>query len=182
MKYNKSKTYLLPLLSELIDLDPSFIKYLKNTYMFNNAITDKKCIALLYDFSFKIPDFTLYEHRLINNALFIKSYDVGNQVLYIFEFPKEYEQEYDYFYNGKYSKFGKDAKELILKFWYSVYPNNKLVVNILLDIKNILYKDEKLKKQLEKELDVKIENDQELGSIIEIDDETFVLEQMWNEV
>ena len=36
MKYNRSKTYLLPLLSELVELDKKFMPYLVNTYMYDN--------------------------------------------------------------------------------------------------------------------------------------------------
>lgn len=178
MKYNKSKTYLLPLLSEILDLDISFMKHLKNTYIFDESMNDEpNCIGILHDFSFKTPEFTRYEHKLINNELFLKSYDVGNQVMYIFKFPEEYLPEYNAFYAGKYSEFGIDAKELILKFWAIVYPPSKQVLELIIDIKQVLYKDEKLKLKLEKDLNVKIPNNQELGSIMDVEDETFKFEE-----
>jgi hypothetical protein len=178
MKYNKSKTYLLPLLSEILDFDMSFMKYLINTYMFDSMNNEPNCIGILHDFSFRTPEFIKYEHKLINNDLFLKSYDINNQVMYIFKFPEEYLPEYNALYQGKYSEFGIDAKELILKFWATVYPPNKQMLELIINIKQILYKDEKLRLRLNKELGANISKDQELGSIMDINDETFNVEQM----
>lgn len=116
IEFNKSKTYLLPLLSEIIDFDLRFINYLENTFMFDNQNKYNNCFYILHEFNFKNPEFTNYEHRLINNELFINSYDIGNKVLYIFKFPEEYLPEYNSFINSKYSRFGEDAKILILEF------------------------------------------------------------------
>lgn len=178
MRYNKSKTYLLPLLSELIDFDRKYMKFLVNTYMFEEKFEFEECFCILHDFPFKTPDFTEYEHRLINNNLFLKSVDIDNQVLYIFKFPEEYLPEYYHLYNGKYSLFGNDAKELILKFWHQVYIDNPNVIPFLIKTKQILYKDVKLKEKLEKELStpnskIILSETAELCDLIDVDEETF---------
>lgn len=177
MKYNKSKTYLLPLLSELVDFDPRFMKYLVNTYMYVDP-SEKgigPCLAILHNFSYKHPEFTAYEHQLTASDLFLKSYDIGNQVLYIYKFPDEYLPEYLALYKGTYSEFGDDAKELILSFWGKIYENNPRTLPMIQAVKNVLYKDDKLRLELSKKLGVTIEKGQELGSKINVEDETFNL-------
>ena len=48
VKYNKSKTYLLPLLSELVTLDKRFIGQLVNTYLFDMKGEYENCIFINY--------------------------------------------------------------------------------------------------------------------------------------
>lgn len=160
-------------MSEIIGFEMKFMKYLLNTYMYLEEDTGEECLAILHDFSFRNPDFTSYEHRLIKNDLFIKSIDVGNKVLYIFKFPEEYIQEYYSLIEGKYSEFGNDAKELILKFWTDVYNGNSGAIPFLIKVKQVLHKDTKLRQILEKDLNVKLDENQELGDIVNKDDETF---------
>lgn len=173
VKLNKSKTYLLPLLSEFININTKFISYLENTYLEDNENKYKDCIYILHDFNFKDKDFTAYEHELINNELYVDSYDIGSKVLYIFKFPEDYLPEYEFFKESKYSKFGEDAKILILEFWQQVYKNNPNAVIFLTKVKNILFKENKLKRELEKKLNIKINDDAELGEFIDINNETF---------
>ena len=176
-KYNRSKTYLLPLLSELLDLDMRFMKYLLNTYMFHENDEYKDCFCILHEFSFKNPEFTSYEHRLTNNSLFVKAIDIGNKVLYIFKFPEEYLLEYYLFEQGRYSEFGDDAKKLILRFWAEAERGNPSVVKFLIKLKQILYKDEKLRLIIQKELNVTLDEESELGEVINIEEETFKLDE-----
>lgn len=173
VKLNKSKTYLLPLLSEFININTKFISYLENTYLEDNENKYKDCIYILHDFNFKDKDFTAYEHELINNELYVDSYDIGSKVLYIFKFPEDYLPEYEFFKESKYSKFGEDAKILILEFWQQVYKNNPNAVIFLTKVKNILFKENKLKRELEEQLNIKINDDAELGEFIDINNETF---------
>jgi hypothetical protein len=180
-KYNASKTYLLPLLSEMVDINKDFINELKNTYMFDSHNEHQECLYVLHDFNFRDPDFTAYEHKLLNNELFVKHIDMGDQVMYIFKFPKEYLNEYYMLQNGKYSEFGNDAKELILNFWTEMYGKIPGGINVILKIKQILYKDKKLRQQLEERLSskghaVSISDDAELGEWVDVKSETFQLQ------
>ena len=175
IRYNKSKTYLLPLLSEIVGFDKRFFGNLNNVYMFEDTGEYKDCLLILHDFSFKTPEFTSYEHTLINNELFVKLIDIDDKVLYIFKFPEEYMMEYNYIKDGLYSKFGEDAKELILDFFTDVYKGNPNAVSFLIKIKQVLFKDEKLKKKIEEELKVTLDADAELTDPINIDSETFEL-------
>lgn len=171
---NRSKTYMLPLLSEFVNFDMKFMKYLLNTFI--NIEEEENSLAILHEFTFKDPEFTSYEHRLLENKLFSKYIDIDDKVLYIFKFPEEYLNEYNLFKEGKYSEFGDDAKQLIIKFWAEVYKRNSSATKFLISLKQVLYKDLKLKETIEKELGVKLNDNQELGEIIDMNNETFKIE------
>lgn len=182
MKYNKSKTYLLPLIAPLIGIEEKYLDYLENTYMFDKDKEFNECFYIYHDFFFKNPEFTKYEHKLVESYLFKKLIDIdSNKVLYIFKFPEEYLHEYYCLKNSKYSEFGEDAKQQILSFWTKLYGKTTTGVNFILSIKKILYKDLKLKQQIEENLSSKthkviLDNDAELGEKVEISNETFTLQ------
>lgn len=177
-KYNKSKTYLFPLLSEVVDIDYKFSNFLINTYIAEDTNQYKDCIFLLYDFSFKNPEFTAYEHMLTDNQYFVDLVDIDDKVLYIFKFPEEYIPEYNNFKKGKYSKYGKDAKEVILSYYTNIYKGNVGAVNFLLKLKQILFKDQILRKKIEKELKVTLPKDAELTDIMDENRETFKIKDI----
>ncbi len=176
--YNKSKTYLLPLMSEILDLNIKFLPNLLNTYLFDENNEYENCIFILHKFDFKNPEFTKYEHNLTNNELFVKCIDLNDKTVYVFKFPEEYLNEYNYLLSSQYSKFGDDAKKLILRFWAEVYSGNPAGVNFLLKVKQILYKDQKLKESLQKELGVIIPDNQELGSYVDPHNEVLILTEV----
>jgi len=179
MVKNKSKTYLLPLLSELVGFEKRYHKNIKNTYINFDQPHLKNCIGILQEFSFKVPEFTSYEHRFINNELFVELHDLDdNKVLYIFKFPEEYLHEYNCFKKGKYSKYGIDAKTLILEYFGHVYENNINAVPFLMKIKQILFKDKKLKRKIEKQLDVVLSDDAELSDVPNLDNELFKIKKI----
>ena len=180
IRYNKSKTYLLPLLSEIVGFDKKFFNSLLNTYMFDDLGKYKNCFYILHKFTFKNPEYTKYENTLISNELFVDLIDMDDKVLYIFKFPKEYIKEYNLMKVGKYSLFGKDAKELILEFFTHVYKGNLNAVKFLIKVKQILFKNERLKKEIEDELKVKLPDNAELTDIIKRKNETFNLSQYIN--
>jgi len=176
IRYNKSKTYLLPLLSELVEFDRKFFDNMQNVYIADDLGKYKNCIYILHDFSFRNPEYTLYENQLTKTEYFVDLVDVdNNQVLYIFKFPEEYLHEYNKFIEGKYSHFGTDAKELILEYYTNVFQGNLNAVNFLLKLKQILFKDKKLKKQIETKLSTTLDEDAELTDLINIEEETYML-------
>ena len=174
MVNNKSRTFLLPLLSELVGFEKRFHKNIVNTYIEFSCGNYDNCIGILQDFSFKNPDYTSYEHRFIKNSLFRELKDIeDNQVLYIFDFPEEYLHEYNCYKKGQYSKFGIDAKELILEYFAHVYKDNMNAIPFLMKTKQVLFKDQKLKRQMEKKLVVKIEDSAELAGVPNLEAEMF---------
>ncbi len=183
MKYNKSKTYLLPLLSEVVFFDRKFLPYLENTYMFDDTGKYENCFFILHEFNFKDKDFTAYEHKMIDNELFVELVDIGEKVLYIFKFPEIYLKEYNYLKESKYSKFDNYSKEVILNFWTHVYENNFKAYPFLKKVKQILYKDKYLKLEMEQKLSspdhiVKLDDNAELGEFVDIENETFKLSKI----
>lgn len=175
IRYNKSKTYLLPLLSELVDFDIKFYRHLINTYIADDQGKYEDCLLIEHDFSFKIPEFTVYEQQLMDSELFVDLVDIDDKVLYVFKFPEEYMHEYNCFKEGKYSMYKQDAKELILEFFTTIYRNNLNAVDFLLKVKHILFKNKRLKEKIEKDLKVKLPSDAELTDKIDIKNETFEL-------
>jgi len=176
-RYNRSKTYLLPLISEVIGIESNFIDFLEDTYLFKEDDKEEYCFYIEHEFVVNNPEFIGYEHRIISNNYYLKSIDVGNRVIYVFRFPEEYLPEYNYFLDGKYSKFGEDAKQIILKFWTKMYGRTATGVAAIVRIKQVLYKDKKLKQELEDRLSseqsrVVLSDDAELIDIIETDEET----------
>lgn len=172
---NKSKTYLLPLLSELVNFDFKFFENLKNTFMYDDLGTYKDCLLILHDFSFKNPEYTKYEQTLIECEYFVDFIDINNQVLYIFKFPEEYMVEYNAYKEGNYSQFGRDAKEMIMSFYARIYKGNLGAINFLIKVKQVLFKSDTLKKKLEKELNVSISDKAELSDPMDVKKETFEL-------
>lgn len=186
---NKSQTYLLPLLSELVPFKMDMLDFIENTYLSDDLSKYKDCFYVLQDFTFRSPEFTAYEHTLTESDAYVDLIDVGNKVLYIFKMPEEYMHEYNCFKSGRYSAFGTDAKEIILGFWTKFYNKQTSGIPFVLKVKQILFKDEKLRKQLEKELSsegtkrvpghsVKIDEDAELSDPPSLEAETFELSKV----
>lgn len=180
IKYNRSKTYLLPLISEVIGVEYGFIDHLENTYMFDEKGEFVNCLFIEHIFLVNNDQFIAYEHKLTNNQYFLKNIDVEEKVVYVFRFPEEYLPEYNLLLEGKYSEFGEDAKKIILRFWTNMYGKTTSGINAILKIKQVLYKDKKLKQEIEDRLSsdqcrVVIADNAELGEAIEVEDETFTI-------
>jgi|AntRauTorcE11897_2_1112592.scaffolds.fasta_scaffold04230_2 hypothetical protein len=177
MKKNKSITYLFPLINDILELDVKFYyKYVLNTYIFSDE--DKgRYFYLLLKFNEEDEDFLEKESYLTQLSIYSGNTDIDQDtVLFKFEFPKSYHHEYDKFIEGKYSEFKLDAKTIILKFFNKLYDNNSANnIAFLVNMKHILFKDDKLRKKLEEELNVNISTNAELSSIIDKDKETVKL-------
>jgi hypothetical protein len=98
IRYNKSKTYLLPLLSEFIPFDFKYFFLLENTFIFDNMNKYQNSIYLLHKIILQNKNFTNYENKLLNNDLFQDLIDIDAEYsLYVFKFPREYLFEYEKF-------------------------------------------------------------------------------------
>jgi hypothetical protein len=177
IKSNKSRTYLLPLIAPIIGIEEKFYDLIENTFMFDSNNEYKDCFFIVQNFSFKNPEFTAYEHRITNNDLFVKAIDIKDKVIYIYKFPKEYTHEYYEFMESRYSTFLEDAKKQILKFWTIIKGKQISGASFILKIKQILYKDKKLREEIEKNLGVKIADEAELGNHVDLNMETINLEK-----
>lgn len=180
IKSNLSRTYLLPLISPVIGIEQKFYNLIENTYLFDSNKEYNNCFFIVQDFSFKNPEYTAYEHRITNNDLFVKCIDIGSKVIYIYNFPKEYTHEYNEFINSRYSTFLDDAKKQILKYWTILKGGTITSIGFVTKVKQILYKEQILKNELEKQLNVTIPDEAELGNYVDLDMETINLDNFKN--
>lgn len=177
MTPNKSKKYLLPLLSEFIYIDNEIMDNLINTYIFDKKQEYKNCIFLLFKYAIKNPKFSIFEHKISKIEGYKATYDLeNNMVLYVVKFPKEYMSEYNHFKNGKYSEYDDDAQEIIKNFLIDQGVSN----NFIKKIKDIFNKSETLKKQIEKDLNVTLPANSELEDIMEPNKETIDINKYIN--
>ena len=172
-KKNFSYTYLLPLLATTVYFNRQILTCVKNTYMFSNRHVGVFCLILVCNFS-EVPDFAKLEERMISSSNFLESKDIEDDTAYIFQFPERFNAEYKHFLNGKYSKFSLIAKKQILGFWAELYGNLPTFVhNSLLKMKQILFKDNKLRIKMEETFDVTINENSELGEHIDFEEEMY---------
>lgn len=165
---NRSKTYLLPLITQFFNLRDNISHNFINCFIFDTDNLHKNCIYLLYKYDIKNPNFTFFEFELSKTNGYVKHYDLkDNLILFVLKFPEEYLEEYNYYIEGSYSKYNNDAKRLILDYYKNRIPS--IVYN---KIDQILYKKKELKLQIEKILGVNLSNESELGDIMDKDSET----------
>lgn len=176
---NKSKTYLLPLFINTVKLNKEFVAQIQNTYLFHPSHVTDKYIGITFKPSIlKNPKFINDIQNLILHESFIEIEETKNEILYLFEFPEKYFQEYFKFLKGKYSQFSRRSKEIILRYWTENQITTAESIYELIRIKQILFKDEKLRFELQESLNEKIPKGVELGSIVNINDEIFTNNKM----
>jgi hypothetical protein len=163
-KRTKSSTFLFPML-------PGDRKAFFWDRLFMNCFIateeDSYCIALLYKWSGD-PMFIQFEKTLSEFPNFRKTYDPDTQtVMFVFDIPKEHEEDYNKFLKGHYSELSHPYKQDILKF-HGLTKNS--------EIGQILFKDPKRRERLSFKLGVKLSRNAELLSVINFEDETFIKE------
>lgn len=164
---NKSYSYLIPLLNQHIKISKEWFILLKNVY--TRFRDESKVIVLVYE-KYESEDFENYLNKLKQSNLFKYSLEEEEMIILIFNFPEEYLEEYEYYNCGKFSKFNNDSKLKILNYLLDVH--NARITN---KVKNVLYKNSKLRQQLEKKLNMDIDKDAELSSIPNPFNETLIL-------
>jgi len=159
---NKSKTYILPYISEYIPI--KFINKLLNTYTFYN---NEYAFCLRYEFSGK-KEFTQYEKELESNKYYRETIDVNKrEVLYIFDIPEDLFNIVDLYLDGKYSYLpNKDIVIGFLMKHFGLTLDNKII--------KILNRDESLKQEIEDQLNVKIPDGIDLSSCPNKDNENYI--------
>ena len=164
--FNKSYTYILPMLSTQFDVVRA---NLINTYIGSDEFTGyDNHIYLLYKYLGN-PRFIEYEDYLEHANLFEAKYDPDKyHVMFIFKVPEKYQIVYDLFKQGKYSEFPEDYKLLIFKFHQIVDENHKVA--------KVLYKHPDLKEELEDRLDIILPKNSEVSSVPDLDIEIYTEE------
>jgi len=134
MAPNRSKTYLLPLILEFFNLPDNISHNFLNCFILDKDKLHENCIYLLYKYDIKNPNFTKFEYQLSKTTGYITHYDLKNNlILFVLEFPQAYLTEYNYYLNSEYSKYGDDAKEIILDY----YRRKNLPQKVYLRLRNI---------------------------------------------
>lgn len=160
-KKTKSSTFLFPMLG---GKKSNF--FWDRLFMNCFIATDKDttCIALLYRWSGD-PMFIQFEKTLSEFPNFRKTYDPDTQtVMFVFDIPTEYQDDYTQFLKGGYSRLSHNYKKRILNF-HGLDRNS--------EIAQILYRDERRRQRLNFKLGIKLNDNAELLSIINFEDETF---------
>lgn len=99
----------------------------------------------------------------------IDKYTVNDGIMYVLNVPDEYTNDYKKFLSGQYSKYSKQAKEILCR---SACRNN-LKEPYETEIYSVLHKTKARKEYLEKWLDVKLEDDAEYASIFNVESEMY---------
>lgn len=118
------------------------------------------CIALLYRWSGD-PLFHKFELALQEFSNYRDSYFTDKNmefIMFVFDVPKRHTTNYKKFINGEYSKLTSKYKEDILKFHG---------VDITSQLGQIIFKSDKRKSMLENTLNVKLDDNAELYSVID---------------
>lgn len=88
-----------------------------NTYLWNvNAKTPDYTLSVVHR-NINDTRFQAFEDTLESLANFVESYDIldTNYGVKVFELPSLFRREYDLFLDGSYSRFSRDAKEIVLQ-------------------------------------------------------------------
>ena len=124
----------------------------------------ENCLALLYRFSGQSV-FLKFEQALRKFPSFRTIIDPSSYyVLFVFDIPPKFQDDYNKFILGKYSHFSPELKDRIFKFHK---------VDLDSSIGHILYKSEKRRLRLQESLDVKISKNAELFDIPDLEYEVF---------
>jgi hypothetical protein len=112
----KSTIFILPMLGGKRQ-DYLFDKNFINCYLADEvSFKDYSKIILSYRFSGH-SSFDMFEKTVSAHPYYEAEYEPdGYHVNYVFSIPKEYEEDYKLFIDGRYSEFSDDYKKQILKF------------------------------------------------------------------
>jgi len=138
-------------------IDKYYYGYLINAYLSTNIAknSNKHSIFLLLKYS-KSDIFKNNEENLFQHRNFIKAIDFDkNYVLYEFNIDKQFHNDLDLLYDGKYSKVSEDAKRRYANFYKKQIEGNYVLA--------IVNRARELTEAIENDLDVKM-NDYELCS------------------
>lgn len=159
----KSYSYILPLLCR--ELEVKQMLNLVNVYIRHESYPelDNHIFCLFEWKANKI--YTSFENYLMNHELCVKHEDISSKHYIIcFKVNENMQYNYDKYIEGKYSKFTTEYKNFIINFF-----------NLRKDhaVSMVINQDQRLRKKYEETLGVKLDNDSELSSIIDVDMETF---------
>lgn len=154
----KSSLFLLPLITGKYQINQlyKYDTYFYNAYLYNKncpEYNDGKHLFVVYRF-FDTEGFKELESVIHKNPNYVKAVEPNsNYTMYIFEIPKLLQSDSKLFIRGKYSRMSTTAKSKIITFHQA-----KLEDWIGL----VLYKQERLKRELENSLNCCLSDDLDL--------------------
>lgn len=167
-KLNQCTTFILPM---FFFADKSitsareamwFGSYFVNAYVNIEGASTKEIgdsIYLLYRYSTS-KEFMKFDTEMQNRPDFMSSTTTDKyHVIYQLRTPDEFREEYALFMQGKFSQFSDDYKKVI-RLFHHVTSDQKVY--------KVLYKDPRLKREIEEDLEVSIPEDQELSEFPDI--------------
>lgn len=175
---NYSYTYVMPFITEFVEITKEMIKYFDNSYLFTDEYRDSGRIFLKFSFNYSNVKFSEWEDKLTQNNLYVNSISQGKSILYEFIIPEKYEEDQIHFINSEPSKMSDEAKKIIVKYWVKTLgKENGFVMGVLKKIKGVLDRSEWLRKELEESLNCSIDKDKELINLINHEKETYVYDK-----
>lgn len=107
------------------------------------------------------------ENEKETSAFFIEDYDYNEYTILVYTIREKYKEDFEKFKRGEYSKFSKEFKQS--------YPRTvRGTLSSPTFQYMVMYKDDKLRKELEGFLGVKFDDEQELWSVPNLERETLV--------
>ena len=148
--YNKSFTYVLPMLGDLLKIKPSDVSacYIGDC---KRPEFDSHILVLFQsEFLYKNKDV------IAGHGLFVESYiGEGNKEIFVFKVPQAHKDNFQKYKDGMYSRLTGAYKVELLTF-HNVAKNSSVF--------HVLTRNKALRNTLQKELNVNIKEDQELSS------------------
>jgi hypothetical protein len=173
---NKSFSYLVPIFINFLKKENSklnellFAELIDDSYILyhnKNEITKKLTIVL------KKPKILNYKYKknyilLSKSSIFYKICYKKDRFIIILNVPKELNEVCSQFCEGKYSKFSDINKRILLLF-----AKKYLTDDFCSALGHVLSRNERIKKDLEVKLDIKLPEDSEISSKPDLISETF---------
>ena len=177
---NRSKTYLLPLFNNYIDLTTLIINNIYNTYIYCNNQPDYYYFYIAFQTEELSTGIMLnIDSHLIKSILYKETIVDDNITLYKFLFPKEHMNDYKLLLEGKFSKIQTNSKQKIILFLQRNFPREYQTSKL---VKYTLFKSKILKETLEKSLNLILSKNAELGSKFNLKEETYQFSNTINNV
>jgi hypothetical protein len=132
-----------------------------NTYLFDSQVPkyQKNHISVVYH-SYQDINFNKFEKIVETNHNFVDSYDLmgTKHSVIVFKIPEVYQDSYQFFLRGQYSKFGEIAQAVVMA--YSPLRNPEA-------LKAVFDKSPKLREVKNRQMGIELDENAELWSIYE---------------
>lgn len=125
---NEATRFIMPMLASEISFRKNDVFepynnlfFQRNTFI-NAYISDsnkpelENKIFIRYEYDYSL-DFPIFERKLEQMLPYIDDYSYNNSIVYVFDVPEKWINDYEAFKQGKYSQLSKEYKTHVLDFW-----------------------------------------------------------------